>query len=169
MEVCRTKNTNSGASYYQETVDLVVSTWSAAQPTPKSVTVRAARYAPCLSPDDPNSDDVSHQCIGSMIGMGVRNVGSLSTVVVYSAGKQLCCGTGPELAPDWHVLESAIIWAPMTKIGYRGTRDVLFAGTRAAPVATPPAISQLSPIMLPNLPFQESLGVDFGKVVDLSY
>ena len=97
--VARQKNTQPGASYYQEKVSVYVRAFKDGHQV-EDKEFSAARYGPCRRNGDPNSDDVSLICVGSLIGLSVRNYERSSTVTVFSAGAMTSFSAGA-MTSNW--------------------------------------------------------------------
>jgi Phosphoinositide phospholipase C, Ca2+-dependent len=167
IEICRQKNTTSGASDVQESVDVYVRVFRAGQSIQSAEWV-AGRYAPCKTDNDPNSGDVSSTCVGSMLGMAIANSGTGAQVTVYSAGQLNANGT-----PDWNALQTAAFTSPLVKQGFRGWKSELLAGVRTGESLVAVGTNDWRPedlhgITLADLPAGESAD-NFSDVVDLSH
>ena len=168
--IARQKNTTSGASFYQEGVHLYIRSGHDGV-TAAETHLEAARYGTCRDGQDPNSDNVSWTCVGSMIAMSVDNRGATSVVTVYSAGRLT-----DTAMPDWQQVTQATFDAPMTKQGYSAAPfagadhcDVLIAGPRTADsAAIPTNPSTLRPVTLADLPGRDVLSGTAATIVDLS-
>jgi hypothetical protein len=132
--IARRKDTQPGASYYQEKVVVGIIVVQDGQQT-AALDFPAARYGPCKQPDDPNSDDVSSDCVGSMIALSIVTRTSWAAVTAFSAGKTVLdpalLGATPN-TPDWKPLGTWYFKQPLTQHGFSGSGDVLLAGPRTA-------------------------------------
>ena len=132
--IVRRKETQPGASYYQEKVVVGIIVVQDGQQT-AAVDFPAARYGPCKSSLDPNSDDVSSVCVGSMIALSIVTRTSWAAVTAFSAGKTVLdpalLGATPN-TPDWKPLGTWYFNQPLTQHGFSGSGDVLLAGPRTA-------------------------------------
>src|SRR6266498_3040896 len=121
-------------SYYQEKVVVGIIVVQDGQQT-AAVDFPAARYGPCKSSLDPNSDDVSSVCVGSMIALSIVTRTSWAAVTAFSAGKTVLdpalLGATPN-TPDWKPLGTWYFNQPLTQHGFSGSGDVLLAGPRTA-------------------------------------
>jgi hypothetical protein len=103
-------------------------------------TFGAARYGPCKRAGDPNSDDVSSICVGSLIALSVDNRGGSAVVTAFSAGKMKW-----DMTPDWQTLGQWTFGQALTLQGFSAFSDVLFAGPRVAHVLTVDGAPALRP------------------------
>lgn len=172
VEVCRQKNTTPGASFYQESVDVYVRVYRNGQKIMEKEWV-AGRYSPCKRSFDPNSNDVSDVCVGSLLAIAVQNKGTTSQVAVYSAGKLSSPDTSPQV-PQWVQLDLESFNMPMEKEGVRGWKSELMVGNREADRLIEvgnsdwrPDMAHLRDVTLDDFPGRE---VDSSsRVVDMSY
>jgi hypothetical protein len=122
--IARQKNASPGASYFQEKVSVYVRVFQGGNKK-LDKEFPAARYAPCKSQGDPNSDDVSPICVGSLLGMSVDNHSGGAIAALFSAGRINSDGN-----PDWQSLGQWSFAQALTRQGFDGSGDVLFAGPR---------------------------------------
>ncbi len=173
LEICRQKNTTSGASFFQESVDLFIRVFRDGQVI-RTQELVAPRYGPCKHPNDPNSSEVSDICVGSLVALAIRNSGQSSQVSIYSAGRLTPASAIPWL-PDWQLLGTGSFAEPISKQGYRGWKSELVVGPRVADQLNSvgindfrPEFTRLHQITIADLPNREAAGPG-SQVVGLAF